>query len=554
MAALLLGTLGLGTVATFVAAPQPAQAADYTGAQAGDLVDVRIGDVHPTQPALGYDEVFYKLGRYTMGKDAINKKFGDWCEANGQGDVASAQPGARLDDPTSFTCTVAVGAETVDTIAPMKTVVVGPGGALYLTDGHHTLTSFAETPDGGLGLHVRLRVLGNLSSLNEEQFWAKMIENKWTWLRDPEGVAVTPAQLPKNVGLANFGNDNYRSALYFGRDIGYTAGSIPFQEFYWGSWVRDAKPVDLSGWDRGDFDSYLATVRALTTAQTSLSDGAVVDSGFTAAQLGKLAQWNDGKAEGKGEWSKLSKPYSDAKPGKIAYALKYRSANLPVTPAAPTVTAAAGEATVSWTAPTSGDRPVTGYTVRLDPVQPAVSEETPAAARIAAPAAAAPLVAEIAAPATSHRFTDVPAGDYTATVVAHNIVGSSPVSPASASVAVPAKPDAGANADAGSSAGAGGNADGSPSGTADSSSGADGTGSGAAANASGTANASGGMPGGASAQSSAGANGGQTRPGSGTLAVTGADDWSGGIIAGTLGLALVGGLLLVVSVRTRRKA
>ncbi|WP_416446470.1 ParB/Srx family N-terminal domain-containing protein [Leucobacter sp. HNU] len=404
MAALLLGTLGLGTVATLTAPAQPAQAADYTGAQAGDLVDVRIGDVRPTQPALGYDEVFYKLGRYTMGKDAINKKFGDWCEANGQGDVASAKPGARLDDPTSFTCTVALGAETADTIAPMKTVVVGPGGTLYLTDGHHTLTSFSETPDGGLDLHVRLRVLGNLSSLNEQQFWAKMIENKWTWLRGPEGDAVTPEQLPKNVGLANFRNDNYRSVLYFGRDIGYTSGSLPFQEFYWGSWVRDAKPVDLSGWDRGDLTSYLATVRALTTAQTGLADGAVVDSGFTAAQLGKLGQWNDGKAEGKGEWSKLAKPYSDAKPGKIAYALEYRAANLPVTPAAPTVTAAAGEASVSWSVPASGDRPVTGYTVRLDPVQPAVADS------VAAPAASASIVAEVAAPATSHRFTDVPAG------------------------------------------------------------------------------------------------------------------------------------------------
>jgi len=29
-------------------------------------------------------------------------------------------------------------------IGEMKTAVVGPGGQLYLTDGHHTLTSFWE--------------------------------------------------------------------------------------------------------------------------------------------------------------------------------------------------------------------------------------------------------------------------------------------------------------------------------------------------------------------------------------------------------------------------
>lgn len=553
MAALLLGTLGLGTVATLTAPAQPAQAADYTGAQAGDLVDVRIGDVRPTQPALGYDEVFYKLGRYTMGKDAINKKFGDWCEANGQGDVASAKPGARLDDPTSFTCTVALGAETADTIAPMKTVVVGPGGTLYLTDGHHTLTSFAETPDGGLDLHVRLRVLGNLSSLNEQQFWAKMIENKWTWLRGPEGDAVTPEQLPKNVGLANFRNDNYRSVLYFGRDIGYTSGSLPFQEFYWGSWVRDAKPVDLSGWDRGDLTSYLATVRALTTAQTGLADGAVVDSGFTAAQLGKLGQWNDGKAEGKGEWSKLAKPYSDAKPGKIAYALEYRAANLPVMPAAPTVTAAAGEATVSWSVPASGDRPVTGYTVRLDPVQPAVVDS------VAAPAASASIVAEVAAPATSHRFTDVPAGEYTATVIAHNLVGDSPLSPASEAVSVPAKPDTGASADADSGSSAGADASGTAEGASSGSANAGGSNAGGSAdgsNASASSQSSGSANGsnnGADAQAANGSSTGAVKPG-GSLPVTGAADGTGLAVAGALGIAIVGGLVLLISVRTRREA
>ena len=34
-------------------------------------LDVRIGDVHATQPSLGYDEVYYKLGRYTLGKDEL---------------------------------------------------------------------------------------------------------------------------------------------------------------------------------------------------------------------------------------------------------------------------------------------------------------------------------------------------------------------------------------------------------------------------------------------------------------------------------------------------
>src|SRR5689334_12002229 len=31
-------------------------------AKAGDLIDVRLDELHATQPSLGYDEVYYKLG------------------------------------------------------------------------------------------------------------------------------------------------------------------------------------------------------------------------------------------------------------------------------------------------------------------------------------------------------------------------------------------------------------------------------------------------------------------------------------------------------------
>ncbi|PBC75655.1 putative ParB-like nuclease [Streptomyces sp. TLI_235] len=298
--------------------------AQYLCAEPGELLDVRIGDVHPTQPSLGYDEVYYKLGRYTLGKDAVNKKFSDWCEADGRIDAATVLPGARLDDPSSFTCQLPVGAETAGSIAPMKTVVIGPHGEPFLTDGHHTLTSFYETPDGGADLHVRLRVLANFSNLTRQAFWAQMQAHKWVYLRDPEGNPVAVNKLPTGVGLANFSNDKYRGLLYFGRDIGYTQNDLPFQEFYWGSWVRDANPVDLSDWDPNDLGSYLATVKSLTRAMTALPKDAVVDSGFSAADLDALDQWNAGKAANKGEFDKLSKPYSDPKPGKLAYALEYK--------------------------------------------------------------------------------------------------------------------------------------------------------------------------------------------------------------------------------------
>ncbi|MFF8558104.1 ParB/Srx family N-terminal domain-containing protein [Streptomyces albidoflavus] len=300
---------------------------DRLCAAEGDLLDVRIGDVRATQPSVGYDEVYYKLGRYTLGKDAVNKKFDDWCEANGQLEAASAAPGARLDDPASFTCELPVGSETGESVAAMKTVVVGPGGSLYLTDGHHTLTSFFETPDGGPELHVRLRVVANYATLTQQEFWKRMEANRWVWPRDPEGTPVPVTDLPKGLGLSRFQDDRYRSLLYFARDIGYTPGTRPFQEFFWGTWVRESRAADLAEWDPKSLPSYLDTVEKISRAQSALPANSTVADGLTAGELGALAEWNAGKAADKGEFAKLSVPYAEAKPGKLAYALRYKDAH-----------------------------------------------------------------------------------------------------------------------------------------------------------------------------------------------------------------------------------
>lgn len=76
------------SILTVVAVSGPAQAgtrpdfcdhderrapAVYLCAKPGDIVDVRIGGGHPTQPSLGYNEVYYKLGRYTMAPDPADR-------------------------------------------------------------------------------------------------------------------------------------------------------------------------------------------------------------------------------------------------------------------------------------------------------------------------------------------------------------------------------------------------------------------------------------------------------------------------------------------------
>lgn len=311
-------------------------------ARAGDLIEVTLDRLRPTQPSLGYDQIFYKLGRYSSTKDEdrgkFNKRFDDWCETNGQGEAASVDADATLADPSSFTCSIPVGQETEDSLAQMKTVVVGPGGTLYLTDGHHSLTSFWEAADGGPKTRIRLRMTANLSKLSTAAFWKEMRDENWVWLKDENGRSITVDQLPSELGLSRFHDDRYRGLVYFTRGIGYDQadGSAEFLEFLWGSWLRER--IDLDAYDTTSLSSYLDAVRDASEAMTDLPGDTVVAGGRTADEMGRLAEWNDGKKETKGEFGDLSVPLDDAKPGKLAHSLDYRSRVAPSPACTRTVT------------------------------------------------------------------------------------------------------------------------------------------------------------------------------------------------------------------------
>jgi hypothetical protein len=299
----------------------------------GELVEVSLGELHPTQPAIGFDEIYYKLGRYRSAKDEqageVNKRFDDWCESNGQGGASTASPESRLDTPGSFTCEVPVGQETPESLAEMKTAVIGPGGVPYLTDGHHSLTALLEAPDGGAATRIRVQVAANLSDLDPAAFWAKMQEQHWVWLRDENDQPITPEALPARLGLDSLGDDRYRGLVYFTRDIGYEqvsdedGGSPEFLEFYWATWLRQS--YDLSGYDLTDHGVYLDLIEDASKDMADLKDGDPVADGRTAGELGRMKDWNDGKSPSGGEFAKLAAPMSDAEPGKLAYALDFRN-------------------------------------------------------------------------------------------------------------------------------------------------------------------------------------------------------------------------------------
>lgn len=294
--------------------PAPTPISTYLQATAQQNILVTMADLRPTQPAIGRDQIYYKLGRYAV--DSA-KNFDDACENNGQNKTAKdgIKSDSRIDNLSSFTCTKAVGEKPED----MKTLVVGPYGEPYLTDGHHAFTTVWEAPTGGPQAKMWIRVQDNLSNLNRAQFFREMRARKLVWLKDGDNRPIYPADLPRQLGLSNgLGNDQYRSLVYFTRDIGYSqpTGATEFTEFYWGDWLR--KVVDLKQVDLNDTTAYLAAVRKAAEAMVALSPDAIVSADKTATTLGRLGTFNET------EFTALSQPVTASKPGKLPYAVDYR--------------------------------------------------------------------------------------------------------------------------------------------------------------------------------------------------------------------------------------
>lgn len=315
----------------------------FLNAKVGDVIQVSIADMIPTQGAVGYDQVYYKLGRWqgdvnrpTWQADPANqlvylnktigKKFDDYCStigAKGHDDFASIQAlqSAKLQDMTTFDCKEKPGTELTE----MKSVVIGYDGKPYLTDGHHSMTQLKEIPDGGDKLKVWVKVNGNYSNIKTaDEFWATLVKNGQAWLKDGQNHAITYQQLPKNLGLISTSNPNgmqnnpYRALIYFTRDIGYSQmpGAPDFAEFQWEDWFNKQitnnviKPLSTYDTDvkrstaakvlesttinadltvKGSTTSYLAAIANYSLLMGKTNPSEIIYGSTTAAQLGALA-------------------------------------------------------------------------------------------------------------------------------------------------------------------------------------------------------------------------------------------------------------------------
>lgn len=274
-----------------------AQALDLATVREGDIIAVELRHLLPTQPSVGYDQVFYKLGRYQRDRD---KHFDEICENRGAMGVERLSTRSDIRDPASFTCKAATGSRPGD----MKTVVIAPDEALYLTDGHHTFNVYWHMDRGGPDFTAHVVVVGDYRELESmAAFWEQMQADGNVWLLNHEGAPITPEQLPTSLGLEHFGNDQYRALMYFSRGIawhkpermtnpetGERYAAIPFLEFYWARELRQR--VDLTQFDLNESKGYNRAIRAVSDVILKLDLADVGGSGRSVKAMGQYPALN----------------------------------------------------------------------------------------------------------------------------------------------------------------------------------------------------------------------------------------------------------------------
>lgn len=282
-----------------------ASAAAHLQSQPGDILQVTLSELHPTQMAVGKLQIAGALADYSRHPERLFKKL---CKLQGAGKVASSNALSTLKDSSSYTCTQQAGTYPQD----MVIVDVGPAGQLYLTDGHHALTELWQIAGNG-EVRLPVRVEQNLSRdkegmlLSQQQFEQKMAALKHFLPVDGEGRTIRFANLPDRLDVSRFQDDPYRSLLYYLRGVAYDKPEkkrdpqtgaaypeVPFLEFYWGQMLRSK--MDIKDYDLRKQQEYIRALKEAALIITKLPACTMVgSSGYTAAALGQMDHINEKK-------------------------------------------------------------------------------------------------------------------------------------------------------------------------------------------------------------------------------------------------------------------
>ena len=112
-------------------------------------------------------------------------------------------------------------------------VIKGPHQELYMTDHHHLSRALVESDHR----KIYVFIVENWSDLSIADFWERMEQEGYAYLKDKQGKRIKASELPGNVTLLQ--DDPFRSLAYFARKQGaYAKDPAPFSEFAWASFYR----------------------------------------------------------------------------------------------------------------------------------------------------------------------------------------------------------------------------------------------------------------------------------------------------------------------------
>lgn len=146
-------------------------------------------------------------------------------------------------------------------------IVIGPGGAAWMVDGHHTLCALLVADVSDKTAYGR--IIANWSELPVSEFWRRMRASNYVYLKQPGGrAAISPTRLP--ASLLQMADDPYRSLAWaVGKAGGYEVqDDVFYQKFRWCEFFRSRIEWDDSS--KKDFNR--AVVEATTLAHSRAAD------------------------------------------------------------------------------------------------------------------------------------------------------------------------------------------------------------------------------------------------------------------------------------------
>ncbi|MCW8327902.1 ParB/Srx family N-terminal domain-containing protein [Photobacterium sp. SDRW27] len=271
--------------ATFGSSLTLAEKVTYEELKNGDVITVKLDQLLPTQALLSYDREFSNLYRYTQD---LKNMYNDLCKVNGGKGVKKWNEDSQPTDSDSYTCKDKPGTHT----DALSTVVVGPEeGILYLTQGHHILSTFWDMPNGGTSVPVMVKVTHNLLGSGDD-FWPEMNNDHEVWLVNEKGKKIDQGDLPEYIGMKQLKHDKYLSLVYFLKGISYSSPTKkgttpPYFELNWALALR--KYMKVSDYNLNIPDEYAAALAEAATVMVDIPDDEIIGkSKLTAKEMGKF--------------------------------------------------------------------------------------------------------------------------------------------------------------------------------------------------------------------------------------------------------------------------